>query len=88
VTTTELRLCKNHFGEHGSDRPEREGAHRRVSQVADGKAKLTMALDGAQARRQPRNRQWTSAGSGGSSQFAWAKRESWAEGANGRGEVG
>jgi hypothetical protein len=25
---------------------------------------------------------------GGGSRFAWAERESWAEGANGRGEVG
>jgi hypothetical protein len=30
--------------------------------VADGKAKLTVALDGARAQRRPRNRQWTSAG--------------------------
>jgi hypothetical protein len=63
-----------------------------VSRVADGKAKLTMALDGALAQRRPQNRRWTSAGDGGGSRFAWAERErgreSWAEGANGRGEVG
>jgi hypothetical protein len=63
-----------------------------VSQVADGKAKLTMALDGARAQRRPRNRRWTSVGGGGGSRFAWAERErgreSWAEVANGRGEVG
>jgi hypothetical protein len=35
-----------------------------VSRVADGKAKLTVALDGAWAQRRPRNRRWTSAGGG------------------------
>jgi hypothetical protein len=88
----ELRLRKNHSGERGPDRPERGRAHRRVSRVADGKAKLTVALDGALAQRRPQNRRWTSAGDGGGSRFAWAERErgreSWAEGANGRGEVG
>jgi hypothetical protein len=63
-----------------------------VSRVADGKAKLTVALDGARAQWRPRNRRWTSVGGGGGSRFAWAERErgreSWAEGTNGRGEVG
>jgi hypothetical protein len=63
-----------------------------VSQVADGKVKLTMALDGAWAQRRPRNRWWTSAGGGRGSRFAWAERErgreSWVKGANGRGEMG
>jgi hypothetical protein len=36
-----------------------------MSRAADRKAKLTVALDGARARRQPRNRQWASAGGGG-----------------------
>jgi hypothetical protein len=36
-----------------------------VSRVADGKAKLTVALDGARAQRRPQNRRWTSAGGGG-----------------------
>jgi hypothetical protein len=88
----ELRLCKNHSGERGPDIPERGRAHRRVSRVADGKAKLTVALDGARAQRRPRNRRWTSAGGGGGSRFAWVERErgreSWVERANGRGEVG
>jgi hypothetical protein len=92
ATVEELRLRKNHSGERGPDRPERERAHRRVSRVADGKAKLTVALDGARAQRRPRNRRWTSADGGGGSRFAWAEREigreSWAEGANGRWEVG
>jgi hypothetical protein len=56
----ELRLCKNCSGERGPDRPERGREHRRVSRVADGKAKLTMALDGTRAQRRPRNRQWMS----------------------------
>jgi hypothetical protein len=82
----------NHSGERGPAEPGREGAHRRVSREAHGKAKLTVALDGAWAQRRPRNRRWTSAGGGGGSRFAWAERErereSWVEGANGRGEVG
>jgi hypothetical protein len=87
---SELRLRKNHSGERGLDRPERGRAHQRVSRVADGKAKLTVALDGARAQRRSGNRRWTSAGGGGGSRFAWAERErgrdSWAEGANGRGQ--
>jgi hypothetical protein len=51
ATTVELQLRKNHSSERGPNRPDREGAHRRVSRVADGKAKLTVALDGARARR-------------------------------------
>jgi hypothetical protein len=92
ATVAELRLRKNHSSERGPDIPERGRAHRRVSRVADGKAKLTVALDGARAQRRPRNRRWTSVGAGGGSRFAWAEREigreSWAEGTNGRGEVG
>jgi hypothetical protein len=88
----ELRLRKNHSGERGPAEPRRERAHRRVSREADGKAKLTVALDRARVQRRPQNRWWTSVGGGGDSRFAWAERErereSWAEGANGRGEVG
>jgi hypothetical protein len=65
ATVAELRLRKNNFGERGPDRLERGRAHRRVSRVADGKAKLTVALDGARAQRRPQNRRWTSAGGGG-----------------------
>jgi hypothetical protein len=36
-----------------------------VSRVADGKAKLTVALDGARAQWRPRNRRWASACGGG-----------------------
>jgi hypothetical protein len=36
-----------------------------MSRAADSKAKLTVALDRARARRWPRNRQWASAGGGG-----------------------
>jgi hypothetical protein len=64
-TAAVLRLCKNCSGEHGPGGAGRERAHRRVSRVADGKAKLTVALDRARAQRWPWNRQWTSAGDGG-----------------------
>jgi hypothetical protein len=73
VTAAELRQRKNHSGERGTDRPERKGAHRRVSRVADGKAKLTVALDGARARQRPQNRRWTFVGGGRGSRFAWAE---------------
>jgi hypothetical protein len=59
ATVAELQLRKNHSGERGPNRPERGRAHRRVSRVAGGKAKLTVASDGAQALQRPRNRRWT-----------------------------
>jgi hypothetical protein len=52
-------------GERGPGAAGGERAHRRVSRVADGKAKLTVALDGAWEQQRPRNRQWASAGGGG-----------------------
>jgi hypothetical protein len=64
-TTVGLRLRKNCSGEHGPGAARRERAHRRVSRVAYGKVKLTVALDGARAQRRPRNRRWTLAGGGG-----------------------
>jgi hypothetical protein len=92
ATVAELWLRKNHSGQRGPAEPGMEGAHRRVSREADSKAKLTVALYGARAQRRPRNRRRTSVGGGGGSLFAWAERErereSWAEGANGRREVG
>jgi hypothetical protein len=36
-----------------------------VSRVVDGKAKLTMALDGARAQRRPQNRRWALSDGGG-----------------------
>jgi hypothetical protein len=88
----ELRPRKNHSGERGPNKSEKGRAHQKVSRVADGKTKLTVALDGARAQQRPQNRRWTSASGGGGSRFAWVERErgreSWAEGANGRGEVG
>jgi hypothetical protein len=68
-----------------TDQRERERAQQRVSRVADGKAKLTVALDGARAQRWPRNRRWTLAGGGGGSRFAWAEREREREREVGRG---
>jgi hypothetical protein len=52
-------------GERGPDEIDRERAHQRVSRVTDGKAKLTVALNGARAQRQPWNRRWALSGSGG-----------------------
>jgi hypothetical protein len=63
-TAAGLRLRKKHSGEHVPDAAGKERAHRRVSRAADSKAKLTVALDGARARRRPHNRQWSSAGDG------------------------
>jgi hypothetical protein len=60
-----LWLRKKCSGEHGTGATGRERAHRRVSRAADSKVELTVALDGARARRRPRNRQWSSAGDGG-----------------------
>jgi hypothetical protein len=91
-TAAGLRLRKDCSGEHGPGETKRERAHRRVSRAADSQVELTMALDGARVRQRPRNRQWASAGGGGAPWFAWAERErgreSWAGGANERGEVG
>jgi hypothetical protein len=64
TTVAELQLRENHSGERGPAEPRREGAHQRVSRVANGKAKLNVALDGARAQRRPRNRRWTSTGGG------------------------
>jgi hypothetical protein len=64
-TAVGLRLCKKRSGERGPDATGKGRAHRRVSRAADSKAKLTVALDGAQAQWRPRNRQWSSAGGGG-----------------------
>jgi hypothetical protein len=65
VTVAHSGCVKKLSGERGLDAAGRERAHRRVSRVADGKAKLTVALDGAQPQRRPRNRRWASAGGGG-----------------------
>ena len=73
-TAAGLWLRKNYSGERGSDVAGKERVHRRVSQAADSKAKLTVALDGARAQRRPRNRQWSSAGSGGAP-WLWGERE-------------
>jgi hypothetical protein len=90
-TAAGLRLRKNCSGERGPGAAGRERAHRRVSRVVDGKAKLTVALDGARAQRRPRNKRWTSAGGGGALGSCGQRergRGSWAEGANDRGEMG
>jgi hypothetical protein len=88
-TAVGLWLRKNCSGERGPDIAGRKRAHRRVSRVADSKAELTVALDGARARRRPQNGQWSSAGGGGAPcTHGQSEREGWAEGTNERGEVG
>jgi hypothetical protein len=52
-------------GERGPDAAGKERAYRRVSRAADSKAELTVTLNGARARRQPQNRQRSTAGGGG-----------------------
>jgi hypothetical protein len=98
-TAVGLRLRKNCSGERGPGAAGRERAHRRVSRVADGKAKLTVALDRARAQRRPRNKRWTSAGGGralgsrgqseregeGAGQMAQMREGRWASRARGLG---
>jgi hypothetical protein len=43
ATAARLRLRKDRSGERGPDETERGRAHRRVSQVADSEAELTVA---------------------------------------------
>jgi hypothetical protein len=65
ATMVDSGCARKRSGERGPDAAGRERAHLRVSRLADGKAKLTVALGGAGAQRWPRNRQWASAGHGG-----------------------
>jgi hypothetical protein len=65
ATVAELRLHRENSGERGLDAAGEKRARRRVSRAVDSKAELTVALDGAWARRRPRNRQWSSSGGGG-----------------------
>jgi hypothetical protein len=86
-TAAGLRLRKNGSSERGPGAAGRERAHRRVSRVDDGKAELTVALDGAWAQRRPRNKRRTSAGGGRGSRFAWAERERESERAGQRAQM-
>jgi hypothetical protein len=83
ATVVDSGCARKHSGERGPGAAGMERAHRRVSRVADGKGKLTVALDGARAQRRPQNRQWTSARQWRSSRFTQAERErgrgGWAE---------
>jgi hypothetical protein len=65
ATVADSGCARKLSGERGPDTTGRERAHRRVSRVADDKAKLTVALYGARAQRRPRNRRWASACGGG-----------------------
>ncbi|KAL5676848.1 hypothetical protein ACJX0J_012979, partial [Zea mays] len=65
ATAAGLWLREDCSDEHGPNATERERAHRRVSRAANSKAELTVALDGARARRRPQNRQRSTVGGGG-----------------------
>jgi hypothetical protein len=56
-----------------------------VSRVADDKAKLTVALDGAQVQRRPWSKRWTSVGGGGA---LGSRGRSEREGAGQRAQMG
>jgi hypothetical protein len=91
ATATGLWLHLDCSSERGPDATERERAHRRVSRAANSKAELTVALDGARARRWSQNRQRSTGGGGGAPCTRGQSergQEGWAEGANERGEVG
>jgi hypothetical protein len=80
-------LRKNCSGERGPGTAGRERAHRRVSRVADGKAKLTVELGGARGQWRPRNMRWTSVGGGGAlGSCGQSEREG--EGAGQRAQMG
>jgi hypothetical protein len=53
ATVADSGCARKRFGERGLDAAGRERAHQRVSRVANGKAKLTMALGRARAQRRP-----------------------------------
>jgi hypothetical protein len=64
ATVAGLWLREDCSSEHRPDATGRERAHQRVSRAADSEAELTVALDGAQTRRWPQNRQRSMAGGG------------------------
>jgi hypothetical protein len=64
-TVAGLRLRKKRSGERRPGKPERGRANQRVFRVADSKAELTKAIDGARARRQSQNGRQSTVGGGG-----------------------
>jgi hypothetical protein len=72
-TVARLRLRKKRSGERGPGKPERGRANQRVSRVADGKAELTEATDGARARRRSQNGRQSTVGGGGA---LWSRVQS------------
>jgi hypothetical protein len=71
----------------GGGAPTVQELLRRVSRVADGKAKLTVALVGARAQRRPWNKRWTSVG-GGRALGSRGRSEREGEGAGQRVQMG
>jgi hypothetical protein len=85
-TEAGLQVRKNYSGDRGPGAAGRERPHRRMSRVADGKAKLTMALNWARVQRRPRNKRWTSA-SGGRALGSRGRSEREGEGAGQRAQM-
>jgi hypothetical protein len=87
-----LRLRKKCSGERGPGKTKRERANRGVSRVADGEAELTEATNEEWDRRRSQNGRQSPMSGGGACLVACARqergRESSAEGASERGEVG
>jgi hypothetical protein len=63
-TAVGLWLPKKRSGERGPGKPERGRENQRVSRVADGKAELTEATDGARARRRAQDGRQSTVGGG------------------------
>jgi hypothetical protein len=76
-TAAGLRLRKKRSGERGPGKLERGRANQRVSRVADGKAELTEATDGARARRRSQNGRQSTVGGG---RVLWSRAQSEGEG--------
>jgi hypothetical protein len=76
-TAAGLRLRKKRSGERGPGKLERGSANQRVSRVADDKAELTEATDGARARRRSQNERQSTVGGG---EALWSRAQSEREG--------
>jgi hypothetical protein len=73
VNGDKLWLHKKRSGEHRPGKSERGRANQRASRVADGKAELTAAMDGARARRRSQNGRRSSVSGDGAT---WSRAQS------------
>jgi hypothetical protein len=76
-TAVGLWLPKKRSGERGLGKPERGRENQRVPRVADGKAELTEATDGARARRRAQDGRQSTVGGG---RPLWSRVQSEREG--------